>query len=85
LHHTLVLETDVRYRADVVELDAEPVVLLWSRPVDGTADEAVADVLRVETADGGVARLRWYFFCPETLREVADRLAVPCRPIGYHF
>ena len=85
LHHTLVLESDVRYRAEVVELDAEPVVLLWSRPVDGTADEAVADVLRVDTADRGVARLRWYFFCPETLHEVTDRLGVPCRPVGYHF
>jgi RNA polymerase sigma-70 factor (ECF subfamily) len=85
LHHTLVQESDVRYRAQVVDLDDEPIVLLWSRPVDGTEDEAVADVLRVDTADGGVARLRWYFFCPETLREVADRLDVPVRPTGYHF
>ena len=85
LHHTLVQESDVRYRAEVVDLDDEPIVLLWSRPVDGTAEEAVADVLRVDTADGGVARLRWYFFCPETLHAVTERLGVPCRPVGYHF
>jgi RNA polymerase sigma-70 factor (ECF subfamily) len=85
LRHTLVVEDDVRYRAEVVELDGEPIVVLWSRPVDSSAEEAVADVLRVGTADGGVARLRWYFFCPETLREVTDRLGLPCRPVGYHF
>jgi RNA polymerase sigma-70 factor, ECF subfamily len=80
LHHTLVVEDHVRYRAQVRDLDGEPVVLLWATPVDGSGPEAVEDVLRVETADGGVARLRWYYFCPESLTEVAERLAVTVRP-----
>lgn len=84
LHHTLVLETDVRYRAEVRELDGEPLVLLWSTPTDGSSPEAVGDVLRVETGDGGVTRLRWYYFCPETLTEVAERLGLPLRAHGYH-
>jgi RNA polymerase sigma-70 factor (ECF subfamily) len=83
LHHTLVLEADVRYRAQVRELDGEPLLLLWSAPTDGSGPEAVADVLRVLTADGGVARMRWYYFCPETMLEVTTRLGLPLRTHGY--
>jgi RNA polymerase sigma-70 factor, ECF subfamily len=83
LHHTLVLETQVRYRAEVTEIDGEAMVLLWERPVDGSAAEAVSDILRVETADGRVSRLRWYYFCPQTLTEIADRLGLPVRTHGY--
>lgn len=85
LHHTLLVESDVRYRAQVQELDGEPLLLLWETPVDRSAPEAVSDVLRVETADGRVARLRWYYFCPETITEVTARLGVPARPHGYRF
>ena len=86
LHHTFVLETERRYRAEVIELDGEPLVVLWGRPSDEeTASEAIQDVLRIDGADGKIARLRWYFFCPETITEVAERLGVPARPIGYHF
>jgi RNA polymerase sigma-70 factor (ECF subfamily) len=90
LHHTLVLETDVRYRADVREFDGEPIVLLWATPTDPAlagkdgAPEAVVDVLRVETADDSIARLRFYYFCPETLTEVAQRWGLPVNPTGYH-
>lgn len=85
LHHTLVLESDVRYRAEVRELDGEPLVLLWETPVDGSAPDAVGDILRVETDCGAVSRLRWYYFCPETLAEVAARLELPIRPHGHYF
>jgi RNA polymerase sigma-70 factor (ECF subfamily) len=84
LHHTLVLETDVRYRAEVRELDGEPLVLLWETPTSGSGQEAVGDVLRVETDGDGVSGLRWYYFCPETLTEVAERLGLPLRAHGYH-
>lgn len=83
LHHTLVQEDDVRYRAEVRTLDGEPLILLWSTPVDGSAPEAVADLLRAETSDGRLARLRWYYFCPETLTEVTQRLGLPVRTHGY--
>jgi RNA polymerase sigma-70 factor, ECF subfamily len=79
LHHTFVLETDVRYRAEVHEIDGEPVLVLWETLVDGSAPEAVSDVLRFETADGRVSRMRWYYFCPETITEVASRLGAPAR------
>jgi RNA polymerase sigma-70 factor (ECF subfamily) len=84
LHHTLFLETDVRYRAEVRELDGEPLVLLWETPTDGSAPEAVGDLLRVETESGAVSRLRWYYFCPETLAEVTGRLGLPLHTHGYH-
>lgn len=85
LQHTLCEETDVRYRAEVGEIEREPVVLLWAAPVDGSAGEALVDVLRVETADDAVTRLRWYFFCPETLVEVAALIRGPVRTHGYHY
>lgn len=84
IHHTLVLENDVRYRAEVRDFDGEPVILLWTTPVDGSAPEAVADILRIDTADGGITRMRWYFFCPETLTEVIGALGLPARVQGYH-
>ncbi|MFC8493008.1 sigma-70 family RNA polymerase sigma factor [Streptomyces sp. NPDC057235] len=83
LHHTLVLESSVRWRAEVRELDGDPLVLMWATPADGSGPEAVEDVLRAETADGGITRLRWYYFCPDVLTEVGDRLDVPVRTHGH--
>ncbi|WYB30722.1 RNA polymerase sigma factor [Streptomyces sp. SM1P] len=83
LHHTLVLETSVRWRAEVRELDGDPLVLMWATPIDGDGPEAVEDVLRTETADGGITSLRWYYFCPDVLAEVGDRLGVPYRTHGH--
>ncbi|GAB3414975.1 RNA polymerase sigma factor [Flindersiella endophytica] len=84
LRHTLVLETHVRYRAEVRELDGEALVLLFGTRTDGSGGgEALEDVLRVDTADDGVRRLRWYYFCPETLTELAEHWRVPVRTNGY--
>ncbi|HEY1487617.1 MAG TPA: sigma-70 family RNA polymerase sigma factor [Micromonosporaceae bacterium] len=79
LHHSLVLETDVRYRAEVMG----DVVVLWERPAEG-GDEALGDVIRIETADGGIARMRVYYFCPELLTEFAAQRGLPVRVHGYH-
>jgi len=84
LHHTLMLETDVRYRAEVREFDGEPLILLWETPTDGSGPQAVGDVLRVQTDAGAVASVRWYYSCPQTLAEVTERLGVPLRSHGYH-
>lgn len=78
MHHTLFLETDVRYRAEVRDFEGEPIVVLWGSFEDGHPD-AVRDILRLDTADGGIARLRWYYFCPEVLAEVGAALGVPVR------
>jgi RNA polymerase sigma-70 factor (ECF subfamily) len=83
LHHTLHVETSVRWRAEVRELDGDPLVLMWAGPTDGDGPEAVEDILRAETADGGITRLRWYYFCPDLLAEVGDRLGVPYRTHGH--
>ncbi|MFD4158513.1 sigma-70 family RNA polymerase sigma factor [Streptomyces hydrogenans] len=83
LHHTLVLESSVRWRAEVRELDGEPLLLMWATPADGSDPEAVEDVLRAEIVDGGITRLRWYYFCPDVLAEVGDRLDVPVRTHGH--
>jgi RNA polymerase sigma-70 factor, ECF subfamily len=64
--------------------DGEPIVLLWERPAAGDGTEAVSDILRVESQDGAITRLRWYYFCPETLAEVTIRLGLPVRPHGHH-
>lgn len=84
IHHTLVLESDVRYRAEVRNFEGEPLLVLWETPVDGSAPEAVSDILRIDTADGRIARMRWYYFCPQTLTEVTGLLGVPARVHGYH-
>ena len=85
LHHMFVIESDVRYRAEVGELDGEPLVLMWQAPVDGSLPEALVEVMRVETIDGLVSRMRWYYHCPETLAELGNRLAAPIRDHGYRF
>src|SRR5262249_47032966 len=73
LRHTLEVETDVRYRAEVVEVAGEAVVALWEDPVDG-GPGGLGDILRLDTMDGQVTRIRWYYFCPETLTECAGQL-----------
>ncbi|WP_179199870.1 sigma-70 family RNA polymerase sigma factor [Streptomyces sp. NRRL B-24572] len=83
LHHTLHLETSVRWRAEVRELDGDPLVLMWATPTDDDGPEAVEDVLRAETSDDGITCLRWYYFCPDVLAEVGDRLGVPYRTHGH--
>ena len=55
LHHTLHLETSVRWRAEVRELDGVPLVLMWATPTDGDGPEAVEDLLSCRTA-----AVRWW-------------------------
>jgi RNA polymerase sigma-70 factor, ECF subfamily len=82
MRHTLVVEDHVRYRAEVRDLDGWPIVALFATPTAG-GDEALEDVLAVATVDGLVSSVRWYYFCPETLGEVAGRLGAPARTHGY--
>ncbi len=83
--HTLDTERDRRYRGDVVDIGGDPMVVLFARPTDGSAPEAMSDLLRLETTDQGIRRIEWYFFCPEVLAEVAASLGVPVRTNGYHY
>jgi RNA polymerase sigma-70 factor (ECF subfamily) len=56
-------------------LDDEPIVLVL-----GPRDDqlCVTSVMRLETCDDRIARLRVYAMCPDTVREVAERLGRPC-------
>jgi RNA polymerase sigma-70 factor, ECF subfamily len=83
--HTLDTERDRRYRGEVVDIGGEPMVVLWTRPTDDSAQEAMTDLLRLETTDQGIRPIEWYFFCPEVLAEVAASLGVLVRTNGYHY
>jgi RNA polymerase sigma-70 factor (ECF subfamily) len=47
--------------------------------------EALEQALRFDEADGRIARLRGYAFCPETMREVGSALGLPVRTGLYRF
>jgi len=47
--------------------------------------EALEQVLRIEERDGGIARLRGYAFCPETIREVGAALGMRVRTGLYRY
>jgi RNA polymerase sigma-70 factor (ECF subfamily) len=78
LQHSLA-STD-SWRGEVRQFHGEPIGILWAS--DG-AGEAVASIVRVEERDGAIARLRYYFFCPDVLAEVCGELGVPVRTNGY--
>jgi RNA polymerase sigma-70 factor (ECF subfamily) len=61
-------------RVERRELDGEPIGCLFIR--FRGADHLMA-AMRFEEVEGRVSRLRIYGFCPETMREVAERLGVP--------
>lgn len=69
-------------RAEVRTVRGEPVVLLWYAHQDG---DAVRNVARVEVADGGISRIRHYFFTPDVIAEVCRELDVPFRTNGYRY
>jgi RNA polymerase sigma-70 factor (ECF subfamily) len=56
------------------ELDGEPIGCLFIR---FRGSDRLMAVLRFDEVEGRVARLRIYGFCPETMREVAERLGAP--------
>ncbi len=73
-------------RAERRELFGEPVILIWYTYKKGNQDaEVIRDCVRLETSDGRISRLRYYYFCPETLKEIAGTLKVPLLDNGYRF
>ncbi|WAP53133.1 RNA polymerase sigma factor [Arthrobacter sp. ATA002] len=86
--HTFGADAAELYRATVHHFGGENVILLWERPKDAPeVPEVVADVLRVRTAHGAalIAELKWYFFCPEVLAEVAGELGLPFKTNGVSY
>jgi RNA polymerase sigma-70 factor (ECF subfamily) len=68
-------------KAEAVMYNGEWIVVQWggprSAPILVTAE-------RFEEEDGYVSRIREYFYCPETLAEIAAELGSHARPHGYH-
>jgi RNA polymerase sigma-70 factor (ECF subfamily) len=67
--------TPERERLVRADLDGEPIVL-GLRTYPGR-EESLTTVFRFEEQGGRIARIRSYAFCPETLREVGERLRLP--------
>lgn len=82
LTHVFVLEAhEVRYAAERVDVLGEQVVVLREALPDGRGP--LLDAFRVEELDGAVQRVRWYYYCPEVLAEIAAELGVPVRTHGH--
>jgi RNA polymerase sigma-70 factor (ECF subfamily) len=70
------------------EVAAEPRMIDGELVVAFTAPDGESRRLtgleRLEESQGRIARIVNYAFCPDTLRDVARRLGMTCRPWGYH-
>ena len=76
------------HRSTVHHFDGEDIILMWERQKNAPgASEVVSDVLRVRPAFGAplVAELKWYFFCPEVVAEVAGGLGLPFKTNGVSY
>jgi len=69
-------------RLERADFDGEPIVLGFTTR---RGREALEQVLRIEEVDGGIARLRGYAFCPETMREVGEKLGLRVRTGLYRY
>ena len=69
-------------RAEAREYRGEPVVLMWYEHDDGPV---VRDVVRLEIDEDRVARIRYYFFSPEVIADVAAELGCPWRTNGHRY
>ncbi|HYO93470.1 MAG TPA: hypothetical protein VER33_03115 [Polyangiaceae bacterium] len=58
------------------------VVLFWYEHQQGPL---VRTLMRVETCNQRIAKVRNYFFAPEVIRQVCAELAVPCAVNGYRY
>jgi len=71
-------------RAARADFEGEPLVLFF-RTRERWGGEALEAVFRLQEEDGRVSRLLSYGFCPETMREVAERLDLPVRTGMYRY
>jgi RNA polymerase sigma-70 factor (ECF subfamily) len=69
-------------RAERKEHRGEPILVSWYDHEEGPA---VRDVIRLTQEEGRVASIRFYFFCPEVIAEVAGEHGLPWRSNGYRY
>jgi RNA polymerase sigma-70 factor, ECF subfamily len=82
LYHTLFVDADDLRQAERREFMGEQIVLLF---YCNDSKDRVGDVLRFQERDGRIIGFRYYYFCPETLAEVAQELGLPSRSNGYRY
>ena len=82
LYHTLFIDADDLRQAERRDLMGEQIVLLYYHN-DGK--DRVGDVLRFQERDDRIAGFRYYYFCPETLAEVAREFGREARSNGYRY
>ena len=82
IYHTLFIDADDLRQAERWEFMGEQIVVLWYAK-DGK--NLVGDVLRFDERDGCIAGFRYYYFCPETLVEVAQQFGHKARSNGYRY
>jgi RNA polymerase sigma-70 factor (ECF subfamily) len=63
-------------RIERADVEGEPVVIMLATR---WGQEALEVVFRFEEADGRIARIRAYGFCPETVQAVGETLGIPVR------
>lgn len=69
-------------RFERAELDGEAILLGFTTR---RGREALEQVVRIEEEGGRIVRLRGYAFCPETMREVGERLGLRVRTGLYRY
>ncbi|MGB8681707.1 MAG: sigma-70 family RNA polymerase sigma factor [Candidatus Binatus sp.] len=82
LYHTLFVDADDLRQAERRELVGEQIVLLF---YCNEGKDRVGDVLRFGEHDGRITGFRYYYFCPETLAEVAQEFGLAARSNGYRY
>jgi RNA polymerase sigma-70 factor (ECF subfamily) len=70
-------------RAEIAELEGEPLVLLTYRTDAG--EDGLGDILRFDFDGAEIARLRYYYFSPDVLSEIAQLFGMAVRPNGYRY
>lgn len=82
IEHTLDPSTPYRYTATATEVWGEAVLVI-RKVEDGVA--AVNDLMRLTTEHGKVRSIRWYYFSPNFLAELAETLGEPVLLNGHHY
>jgi RNA polymerase sigma-70 factor (ECF subfamily) len=67
-------------RWEVATFSGEPIVLVLPK----ASERGIGSVMRLETAEDRVARVRVYAFCPDAVREVAAALGRPALTRGLY-
>jgi hypothetical protein len=76
------IDADDLRQAERREFMGEQIVLLF---YCNEGKDRVGDVLRFKERDGRIAGFRYYYFCPETLSEVALEFGLRARSNGYRY